>query len=108
MENIIGSRLRTLRESKDWLQKDVAEKLGLSTSGYGYYETGKRSPDSQMLKKICDLYNVDADYILGRTDYKRDPNMTMAFNTLSTEGLDEDDIEMIKGIINKLKKKNAE
>ena len=106
MNNIIGIRLRELREEKGWLQKDVAEKLELSSSGYGYYETGKRSPDSSMLKKLCDLYNVDADYLLGRTNNKNKSNLKIALSSLSTDGLDDDDIEMVRGIIENLKKKN--
>ncbi len=106
MENILGKRLKVLREEHDWLQKDIAEKLGLSSSGYGYYESGKRVPDAITLQRICDIFKVDADYLLGRSDSKTKVDLQIALNTFSSEGLDDDDIEMVKGLIENLKKKN--
>ena len=32
------------------------------------YETGAREPDFETLEKIADFFNVDIDYLLGRTD----------------------------------------
>ena len=31
------------------------------------YETGKREPDYETLELIADFFNVDTDYLLGRT-----------------------------------------
>ena len=33
------------------------------------YEDGTREPSIDMLKKLCDLYDVSADFLIGRTDY---------------------------------------
>jgi transcriptional regulator with XRE-family HTH domain len=32
------------------------------------YEAGKREPDFETLEAIADFFNVDMDYLLGRTD----------------------------------------
>ena len=32
------------------------------------YETGAREPDFETLEKIADFFNVDIDFLLGRTD----------------------------------------
>lgn len=32
------------------------------------WETGNRTPDSETLEMIADYFNVDIDYLLGRTD----------------------------------------
>lgn len=61
-------RLKSLRQDQGLLQKDIAEKLNITTSAYGYYEQGKRTPDSNTLDKLAEIFNVSADYILGRTD----------------------------------------
>lgn len=65
-------RLRELRREKHLYQKDIANYLNISTSAYGYYEQGKRNPDSETIKKLADFYNVSTDYILGRTDIKEE------------------------------------
>lgn len=43
-------------------------KIGISRSTIGMYETGAREPDFETLEKIADFFNVDIDYLLGRTD----------------------------------------
>lgn len=49
--------LISLRESKGWTQREVAEKLGISTSRYGMYELGTRTPAPHVMKSIADLFN---------------------------------------------------
>ncbi|MDB1943713.1 helix-turn-helix transcriptional regulator [Clostridium tertium] len=67
---MISNRLKELRQEKDLLQKDVATYLNISTSAYGFYEQGKRTPDSEMMKKLSEFFNVSLDYLLGKTDIR--------------------------------------
>ena len=59
---------KRLRNSCGLTQAEMAEKLGISRSTIGMYETGAREPDFETLEKIADFFNVDIDYLLGRTD----------------------------------------
>lgn len=59
---------KQLRLSSGLTQVEMAEKLGISRSTIGMYETGAREPDFETLEKIADFFNVDIDYLLGRTD----------------------------------------
>lgn len=59
---------KRLRLSSELTQAEMAEKLGISRSTIGMYETGAREPDFETLEKIADFFNVDTDYLLGRTD----------------------------------------
>lgn len=59
---------KKLRTSSGLTQVEMAEKLGISRSTIGMYETGAREPDFETLEKIADYFNVDIDYLLGRTD----------------------------------------
>lgn len=68
---MINERLKKLRKEKNLLQKDVAKYLNISTSAYGYYEQGKRDPDTETIKKLADFFDISADYLLGRTDNKK-------------------------------------
>lgn len=61
------TRFKELRIASGMTQGDLAEKLRTSRSRIGMYETGKREPDHEMLEAIADLFNVDLDYLLGRS-----------------------------------------
>ena len=61
-------RLRDLREDKDLSQKQLAEIIGMSQTGYSKYETGENDIPTQTLLKIADFYGTSVDYILGRTN----------------------------------------
>ena len=63
-------RLRDLREDKDLSQRQVAQMLGMSQTGYSKYETGENDIPTHVLIKLADFYNTTTDYILGRTDKK--------------------------------------
>jgi transcriptional regulator with XRE-family HTH domain len=61
-------RLRELRKEKGLTQKQIADYLGISDKGYGYYELGQREPCISIIIALCDFYDVSADYLIGRTD----------------------------------------
>ena len=59
------NRLRHVREKNEMLQRDVANFLGISTSAYGFYETGARNMSAETAKKLAEFFNVSVDYLLG-------------------------------------------
>ena len=61
-------RIRDLREDHDYTQEYVAEILGTSQTMYARYERGANELPIRHLLKLCELYNVSADYILYRTN----------------------------------------
>lgn len=61
-------RLRDLREDNDLKQEDIAKILNITKQAYGRYENGTRKLSIEDLIKLCDFYNVSADYMIGRTD----------------------------------------
>lgn len=63
-------RIRDLREDRDLTQKQVAQMLGMSQTGYSKYETGENDIPTQILIKLADYYETSTDYLLGRTDEK--------------------------------------
>ncbi len=60
--------LKQLRKAKGLTQGELAKTLKLSRSAIGMYENGSREPDYEILEMIADYFNVDIDYLLGRTD----------------------------------------
>ena len=63
-------RIRSLREDRDLTQKQLAEMLGMSQTGYSKYETGENDIPTHILIKLADFYKTTTDYILDRTDCK--------------------------------------
>lgn len=72
----LGQRLKAERERRNWSQKFVAEKVGITNTVLSNYERNYRDPDTETLRKLADLYEVSVDYLLGR-DSKNDlPELT--------------------------------
>ncbi len=63
-------RIRDLREDADLSQTELAQKLGMSQTGYSKYETGENDIPTSILIKLSILYNVSIDYMLGLSDIK--------------------------------------
>lgn len=59
---------KQLRLASGLTQAEMAEKLGISKSTISMYENGNREPDYEILERIADFFNVDTDYLLGRTE----------------------------------------
>lgn len=66
-------QIKNLREDSDYTQEYVAEYLGTSQTMYARYERGANELPIRHLIKLCHLYNVSADYILGLSDQKHFP-----------------------------------
>lgn len=63
-----SERLRQLRTARDLSQMDFAKLIGMSKSSINMYERGEREPGLETLEKIADYFNIDMDYLLGKTD----------------------------------------
>ncbi|MDE7294267.1 MAG: helix-turn-helix domain-containing protein [Oscillospiraceae bacterium] len=63
--------LKTMRMDKTNTQQEIAELIGCSRISYISYENGSRSIPLKGLVILTAYYNVSADFLLGRTPYKR-------------------------------------
>ena len=67
MENF-AKKLKELRMERGLSQRQVSKELGLSENAFANYEQGIREPSLDTLKKICEFFNVSADYLIGLSD----------------------------------------
>ena len=92
----LPEKLKTLRIKYGYSQKQVAEKIGVSPSIVSGYETGERTPSTEVLLSLSYLYNCSTDYLLGKQ-----PTAPKFF--LDTDGLTDKQINAIIRLIETLK-----
>lgn len=67
-------RLSELRKENNLSQKEAASCLGVSQALLSHYEKGIRECGLDFLKRVCDYYDVTADYMLGLSDNRHGLN----------------------------------
>lgn len=67
----VGKVISKLRSEKGITQRELAESLGVSNGTIGMWETEKRQPDLNTVKKLSALFGVTTDYLLGLEEYTR-------------------------------------
>lgn len=61
-------RLKTIRKVQKVTQKQIAEGISITEALYQKYEYGKTKPNYEVIIKLCNYFNVSADYLLGLSD----------------------------------------
>lgn len=118
-DNVLADRLKKLREQSGFMQKHVADKIGVRSNTLSGYENGTRTPDPQSIKALAKIYDVSTDYLLGQSDkphmtaedefqaFANDPEMERWYRKLPES--DEEDLRKLRmmwDIIKSDKKKN--
>lgn len=67
----ISDIMKELREEKGLKQKDVAIQLHITQQTYSTYETGISELPLHHLESLAKFYNVNCDFLLGRTRYRQ-------------------------------------
>ena len=90
-----GSILKKLRIQFGYTQQQLAEKLCVTKSVISYYELQERYPSPEILVKLASIFHVSTDYLLGLNGEE----------TISLAGLEQDDIVLVRKLINSLSQK---
>lgn len=62
---MFSDNLKALRESQGLYRKGFAELLGLKTTTYQSYESGKSEPSVMGLCKLADFFGISIDELVG-------------------------------------------
>ena len=69
------TRIRAVREDRDYTQMQIGKLLQKSQQGYNHIEMGRAELKIDDLVTLCRFYNLSADYLIGLIDtpvsYKR-------------------------------------
>lgn len=67
---MLGEKIKSLRKEKGLTLKQLGEFLKLGESTMSMYESGKRNPDYDTLKKIAEIFGCSTDFLLGISESK--------------------------------------
>ena len=95
----LPEKIKSLRVKYGYSQKQVAEKLKVSPSIVSGYETGERTPSTEVLLSLSYLFNCSTDYLLG----KQSP--TPEFS-LDVKGLTHHQIIALSHLVESIKESN--
>ena len=92
-----GTKLKELRKSAGLTQKQLADRLGVTSSVVSYYELAARTPSPDVLVKLAGIFHVSVDELLGLVPPQSFP--------LDISGLTDEDIQYLRQTIEILKRK---
>lgn len=92
-----GKRLKLLRSQAGLTQKQLGAMIGVSKSVISFYELQERSPSPDVLMKLAAVFHVSSDYLLGLE----------SGDSIDISGLDEEDVKIVKQLVDFLRKKNT-
>lgn len=55
----INEKIRLMRETKNWSQEEMANKLAMSTNGYSKIERGESKINTERLEQIANILDMD-------------------------------------------------
>lgn len=65
---MIGERIKKARHLAGLSQKQLGDLIGKGISTISEWESGKRSPDVELIPEISKVLNVSMGYLIGMTD----------------------------------------
>lgn len=61
----VGEKIKQRREALGISQKELAQKIGVTQSAIGNYESGLSNPKMELMPKLFEALRTDANYIFG-------------------------------------------
>lgn len=70
------NRIRELRETRGWTQAQLGKRIGVAKTTITGYEREDRQPTPATICALCDLFDCSADYLLGRSNHVKPPELS--------------------------------
>ena len=95
----LPEKLQALRAKYGYSQKQVADRIKVSPSVVSGYETGERTPSTEVLLQLANLYKCTTDYLLGLDSTRPTGRL------LDAEGLNDAQIRAMQSLIDSIRDK---
>jgi len=90
-----SERIIELRKINNLTQADLGKQLNVTPQAVSKWEKGQSEPDLQTVQRICELYNVTTDWVLGKSEIQQMVEQPLVENSSTT---------IIRGYCDKCKK----
>lgn len=78
-----GKNLKTLRLGKDMTQQELADMLNMTRENISGYENDKKqNPPFELISRLCQIFDVSADQLLGLKEQPRNEKIEKAARML--------------------------
>lgn len=81
----MNERIKKLRRALDLTQQEFADRIGSVQNTITGYETGRRTPSSQVISLICKTFNVNENWLRYGSGEMFSPAATTALDSLAVE-----------------------
>ena len=88
MKEEIGLRIKNIRESMNMSKEEFSKLLGISGQYLGIVERGGSCLSIEKLKRLCDLTNSSADYILFGKNINLEHETNVILSTFTDEQME--------------------
>lgn len=89
MSRTIGRTIQLLRKERRLTQEQLSKHLGVTRSAVTMYENDKKIPSVFVQEQICDYFNIDMNYLHGKSDIRNSCRYTTdIFSFLTDEELE--------------------
>ena len=78
----LGTKLKQLRQHKNWSQADVAYKLDISQPAYNKWEADQAKPNLDKLGKIAEVFEVEIQDL-----FENEGNVIISNNTFENSNI---------------------
>lgn len=95
----LADRIKQLRVESHLTQEDLARELRVSKGAVGNWETGIRRPGAETLEEMSDIFNVNMDYLLGRSDNRPEYSFEEKWVIKCYRNADEDTKTAVQAIL---------
>ena len=86
---VMGEQLKKLRKKVKLSQEKFAERMGMSKDTIYNYEKGKTAILHDLIKRLCQEFNVSADYFYFETDKPLVEDNTISITDAFTKELEQ-------------------
>lgn len=78
----LGTKLKQLRQNKNWSQADAAYRLDISQPAYNKWETDQAKPNIDKLGKIAEVFEIEIQDL-----FNNDSTVIISNNTFETSNI---------------------
>ena len=79
---VLNRQIRILRSKKKMTQAELGAAIGVEASDISHWELAKEYPSEEMIQKLCKLFSVPREFLVGEEATPSDPTQISIFDNV--------------------------